>query len=147
MTWMYVLWFAVIALAVVGSIVFNVVRMKKLKNATQNFLAQNPNAAKVYLNAGYKVVSSDAVSVHLVDGGEPILFNKGTKAGFYVAPGAHTVEISYTHNRAGVIYRNVSTTTGSVQKTIAVEPGKEYSLGFDKKQGEFVFTELAPGQN
>lgn len=141
------LWFVVIALAVVGSIVFNGMRVKKLKTATQNFLAQNPNAAKVYLNAGYKVVSSDAVSVHLVDGGEPILFNKGAKAGFYVAPGAHTVEISYTHNRAGVIYRNVTTTTGNVQKAIVVEAGKEYSLGFDKKQGEFVFIELATGQN
>jgi hypothetical protein len=67
----------------------------------------------------------------------------GNTAGFYLKPGTSTVEISYYHNRPGIFYKNVTTTTDTVKKEMETEPNKKYLLGFDRKAETFTLEEKA----
>jgi hypothetical protein len=86
-----------------------------------------------------------------VDGNPPALFTEGgalgiqgfpgSKSGLYVEPGTRTLELQYTHNRPGLFYKNVSTSTGLVRREFVAEAGKNYVLGFDRKNENFTFEE------
>ena len=134
--------YAVVAFGVlvVGSLIFNVMRMRKLKSGSQNFLSQHPEAAKIYLSSR-AAITSELVEVYSVNDQAPVQFTDGNQLGFYLLPGRSTVEISYSHNRPGVLHKNVTTSTGVVQKQLEVEAYKAYQLGFDRKQEVFTFTE------
>jgi hypothetical protein len=53
------------------------------------------------------------------------------------------VELSYYHNRPGVFYKNVTTSTDTVKKELKAEPNKKYLLGFDRKAETFTLEESA----
>ena len=115
--------------------------MKKRKAAEQDYLGKYPDAAKVYLTAK-ALITSEAVSIHLVNGENPALFAEGGKSGFYIKPGENVIDISYSYTRPGVIHKNVTTTRGNVQQQLTVEPRKSYMLGFDRDQEHFTFEEI-----
>lgn len=136
---MVFLWGGVILVFAVLSVIYSIGKNKKNKTALTGFLAQHPDAAKIYtMNKG--VVTSDTLEIHLVDGAAPLLFNESGRAGVYVSPGEHTLQISSTYTRPGVMYRSVSKSTGVVDKIIEAEPYGEYDLAFDRKEGAFSFT-------
>jgi hypothetical protein len=64
-------------------------------------------------------------------------------SGFYLKPGTSTVEISYYHNRPGIFYKNVTTSTDTVKKELKTDPNKKYLLGFDRKAETFTLEETA----
>lgn len=138
---MVFLWGGVVLLFAVVSILIGINRNKKSKNRASEFLALHPDAVKVFLTAG-GVVTSEAVSVHTVDKDHPVLFNEGGKGGFYLTPGRHEVQITYSYSRPGVMYRNVTKTTGAVDKVLEVQAGHSYQLGFDRKQEIFTFADV-----
>jgi hypothetical protein len=125
---------------------------QKTVAAGKKFLAEHPDAARVYL-AGKVSLASEMVYVTSVDGEYPVLFSEpgklpivipgipGSKNGIYVLPGTRALEVQYTHNRPGVIYKNVTTSTGTVKKDIVVEAGKRYLLGYNRKEEAFTFEE------
>jgi hypothetical protein len=132
--------FIIMGLVIIGTMVFNVVRLRKMKGSNQNFLASHPDAAKIYLTVK-ALITSEVVTVYGVDGEGPQFFAEGAKSGFYVIPGSRTVEMSYTHSRPGVLHKNVTQTYGPVKKELVVEANKTYLLGFDRDQETFTFEE------
>jgi hypothetical protein len=136
--------YIIIVLAVCGVVWYmNIQRLKNTKAANQGFLAQHPDAAKVYLTSK-ALITSEAVVVSLVDGQTPQNFFEGGKSGFYVTPGTHSVDMSYTYNRPGILYKNVSESTGLVKKELVVEASTSYTLGFNRDANEFTFEIFKP---
>ena len=133
--------FIALGLAIVGSIAYGVIRLKILKSSNAAFLAQRPDAAKIYL-AVKALITSEAVTVYTVDGERPQSFMEAGKTGLYVIPGKRTVEMSYSHSRPGVLHRAVTHTYGPVTKELETEPGKSYLLGFDRDAENFTFAEM-----
>jgi hypothetical protein len=153
---------AFLVIAYVVSMTMNRTRLQKLEAANKVFLEKYPDAAKVYPYSRSSI-TSEAVQVHSVDGGLPEFFyeagkltgiaaiagiigsitGNGNNTGFYLKPGITTVELSYYHNRPGILYKNVTTTTDTVKKELKVEPNKTYLLGFDRKAETFTLEESA----
>ncbi|MDR2630264.1 MAG: hypothetical protein LBC60_05010 [Spirochaetaceae bacterium] len=148
----------VILCAVVGTAMGRA-RMQKMGASNKVFLEKYPDAAQVYPFSRASI-SSEAVRVHSVDGELPEFFYEAGKtngiatiiagitgnnntSGFYLKPGTSTVELSYYHNRPGVFYKNVTTTTDTVKKELKVDPNKKYLLGFDRKAETFTLEETA----
>lgn len=134
--------FAAMGALVVLSIIFNIVRLNKAKSSGGKFLKQHPDAARVYLTTK-ALITSEAVEVFAVNGENPVRFYEGGKSGFYLAPGSSTVDVRYTYNRPGVLYKNVTTTTDVVQRQLDVQPGENYVLGFDRDAEEFTFDTIS----
>jgi hypothetical protein len=65
----------------------------------------------------------------------------GSNSGFYLKPGTSAVEMDYYHNRPGIMYKNVTSTTDVIKKDLTVEAGKKYLLGFDRKEKIFTLQE------
>lgn len=96
---------AVFVLPGVMYYIYKVMGNKKIKD----FLDQNPNAVKVYVNAlSMSGIYSVAVAVEAVDEQEPINFLDGLKGGFYLTPGIHVLQATSTMTRPGVMYKTVS---------------------------------------
>jgi hypothetical protein len=152
----------VVLFAVVGTAMGRT-RLQKMEAANKIFLEKYPDAAKVYPYSRASI-SSEAVRVHSVEGGQPEFFyeagtsngiaaiaasvigsitGNGNTSGFYLKPGISTVEISYYHNRPGIFYKNVTTSTDTVKKELKTEPNKKYLLGFDRKAETFTLEETA----
>jgi hypothetical protein len=123
---------------------------RKAAGNTREFLNRHPDAVKIYLTTKIGIIT-EGVAVATVDGEPPALFTEGgalgiqgfpgSKNGLYAEPGTRTLELQYTHNRPGLMYKNVSTSTGLVKKEFVVEAGKTYVLGFDRKNENFTFEE------
>ncbi len=137
---MSAIWIIFMAAFVTISVVFMVIKMKKNKSAKEDFLAQHPDAAKIYaMRKG--VVTSDTLTIHLVDDALPVALTEAGANGIYIAPGEHKIQISSTYTRPGVMYRSVSQSTGTVDKIVTIKPYAEYDLTFDRKEGTFSFDE------
>jgi hypothetical protein len=150
---------AFLAVAYVVSTTMNRTRLQKQEASNKVFLEKYPDAAKVYPYS-WMSITSEAVQVHSVDGEPPEFFyeagklngiagiigsitGNGNSTGFYLKPGTTTVEISYYHNRPGILYKNVTTSTDAIKKELQVEPHKTYRLGFDRKEETFTLEESA----
>jgi hypothetical protein len=133
--------FLLMVIVSLGCIVFNIIRSKKLKASGQNFLAEHPDAVKVYLTVK-ALITSEAVTVHAVDGDGPSQFIENGKSGFYAVPGKRTVEMSYTYSRPGILHKTVTQTIGPVKKELVIGADKNYLLGFNRKEETFTFEEM-----
>ena len=135
--------YVIIAICVVSisSLLYNFIRIKRQNVSNKNFLAEHPDAAKIYLTAK-AIIASEAVQIFTVNDDHPETFYEGSKSGFYLLPGQSTVEISYSYSRPGILYKNVTQSTGVVKKTLEVEAGKSYMLGFDREEENFTFEEM-----
>ena len=127
-------------ITIIGIIV-TIINYKKMKNNVADFLTKNPNAAKICLTTK-AFITSEAVTVHTVNGETPILFSEKGKTGVYAIPGDIEIEMSYSYTRPGVMYKTVTTSTDVVKKNLQVEENKTYILGFDRKKQQFTFEEL-----
>jgi hypothetical protein len=137
---------------IVAAYLYSQFMYQKTVSAGKKFLAGHPDAVKVYL-ASKVSLASEMVYVTSVDGEFPVTFSEpgklpivipgipGSKNGIYVLPGTRSLEVQYTHNRPGIMYKNVTTSTGAVKKEIVVEANKNYRLGFDRKAEAFTFEE------
>jgi hypothetical protein len=132
--------FIVMGLAVIGSVVYYLVRMGGIKSSNKRFLAEHPDAVGIYLTTRALHVV-EAVTISAVDGERPQYFAENGKIGFYVVPGKHLVEMSYTHTRPALIRRSVTTTFGPAKKELTVEAQKKYLLSFDRGEETFTFAE------
>jgi hypothetical protein len=147
----------VVAFAMVGTAMGRK-RLEKMKASNKTFLEKYPDAARVYPYSRSAIVS-EAVRIHTVDGEFPEFFyddpgkvsgvasiiagitGNGSTSGFYLKPGTSTVEMSYYHNRPGIFYKNVTSTTDVIKKDLAVEANKKYLLGFNQNEKTFTLEE------
>jgi len=133
--------FVIIGAVSVLSVVYSIFMMKKMKKDVAKFKEENPDAAKILLTTK-AFITQEAVMIYSVDGEKPIKFSEKGKTGVYVKPGDRKIEVSYTYTRPGIMYRNVTKSTGAVQKEVTVEPNRTYKIGFDRKAEEFIFEEV-----
>lgn len=141
----YGLWVGLLALFIVLFIVATIIRNKSNKKLADMYREENPDAAKVYL-ASKANVTSEAVTIHNVNGEAAAYFVEGNKTGFYLEPGESEVVLSYTYTRPGVMYKSVTKSTEAVTRRLEVEPRKSYKLGFDRKAEDFTFEEMSEEQ-
>ena len=132
---------AVFGVLIIGSVFFSVINMRKMKDVNQKFLAEHPDAAKIYLT-NKTSITQENVTVYSVNVQTPQGFMEGTKNGIYLVPGRSTLQLSYTYTRPGVMYKSVSKTTDMVEQMVEVAPYKTYQLGFDRKAETFTFEEI-----
>ena len=114
----------------------------KNKKKVQAFLDQNPNAAKVYIKNKIWALGSGSLGVYSVDGearNMVMMFSEGTKTGFYLTPGAHTITVGYQKTRASLVYQSVNTTYEPTELEIEVEAYNQ--LSFNEKEEHFDFEE------
>ena len=116
--------------------------MNKRKNTTAKWLANNPTAAKIYVSSKSNLIRSNGLYINSVDGQLPVSFVEGTKTGFYVLPGTHVVESTFSSSRPGIMYRNVVTTFGPSKQELTVEANKVYNYSFDLKNEMYEFAEV-----
>ena len=134
----YVLYIGgVIVISIVVMVVLNL-NYKKKKEA---FLKEHPDAIKVFLSTK-ALITSEVVTVHLINDLVPVKFMEKGKTGVYLIPGTSRVQMSYTYTRPGIMYKNVTKSTGVIERELEVEKNKNYLLSYDRKVEDFVFEEL-----
>ena len=136
-----VYFFIILPIFAVFYVVYILMKKRKDSAMLQDWLSKHPDAAKVFYNTN--MVALGRITVDSVDEESPLFFREGFKAGFYVAPGDHVVESSYTFSRPGIFYRRVSTTYGPSKQEITAEASKRYLYKFDRKEKSYSFTEIA----
>ncbi|MDR1100761.1 MAG: hypothetical protein LBL34_00115 [Clostridiales bacterium] len=126
----------VIAVVIIYPI-FVVFFMKNKKRKAEEFLRENPTAAKVYVKRSsteFKIISVNDVP--------PTHFYKGMKTGFYIVPGENKINFQCSWTRAGVVHKTVTTTVGPISVQVNAEANKEYQISYDRKAEKCEFTEL-----
>lgn len=136
-----VYFFIVLPIFAVFYVVYILVKKRKDSAVLKEWLSKHPDAAKVFYNTN--MVGLGQISIESVDGDAPLFFTEGFKGGFYVAPGDHIIESSYTFSRPGIFYRRVSTTYGPSKQEVTVDSSKRYLYSFDRKTKSYSFTEIA----
>jgi hypothetical protein len=131
-----------IILVCIGVIVYNVITSKKRKAANTVFLAEHPDAAKIYLVKSVASAAAGTVQVYTVNGAHAQMFSEKTKTGFYVVPGENSISASFSYTRPGVVSRTVTKTWGPTTVTVNAEPNKSYFLGFDRKAENFKLEDM-----
>ncbi|RRD40438.1 hypothetical protein EII29_02885 [Leptotrichia sp. OH3620_COT-345] len=115
--------------------------MKRKKENTQKWLLENPSASKIFVESK-SFMENSGLYIKNVDGQTPVTFYEGRKGGIYLLPGNHIIEAMYSQTRPGIIYKRVTKTYGPVKTDVKVETGKTYKYFFDKKNKNFIFTEI-----
>ena len=137
-------YFILIPIGLIAYFAFAIFKTKNDKQRVTNWLNEHPNAVKVYIGktssvTGYLASAARQISVNSVDGERPLFFTEKLSNGFYVTPGTHIVESSFTKTRPGIIYRSVTTTYGPSKQEITVEGLKSYNYSFDTNEERYVF--------
>ena len=139
-----------IAVMAVVMCVYSVVLLtmaKKRKKDVQEWLEQNPKAAKVYIGSTSSnllsyILTPSSISLIAIDNEKPKTFTmEGTKQVFYLTPGKHTITSSFQKSRPGILSKRVITEYEPTTQEVEVEAEKTYIYSFDKKNEQYTFTE------
>lgn len=139
-----------IAVMAVVMCVYSVVLLtmaKKRKRDVQEWLEQNPKAAKVYIGSTSSnllsyILTPSSISLIAIDNEKPKTFTmEGTKQVFYLTPGKHTITSSFQKSRPGILSKRVITEYEPTTQEVEVEAEKTYIYSFDKKNEQYTFTE------
>jgi hypothetical protein len=119
--------------------------LRRRKKRAADYLRENPNAATVIIE---RSKMNDILTVHSVDGREPIFDSRGTKMCFYINPGEHTLSLSYLWIKNSLLgklsryfypYENIPGKDD--EKRVFVKPRSQYRLRYDHEKEEYLFTE------
>lgn len=119
----------------------------KRKKRVQEWLMQNPKAAKVYIGSTSSnllsyILTPSSISLIAIDDEEPKTFiMEGTKQVFYLTPGKHTITSAFQKSRPGILAKRVVTEYDPTTQEVEVEAEKNYIYSFDKKTEQYTFTE------
>ena len=139
-----------IAVMAVVMCVYSVVLLtmtKKRKKDVQEWLEQNPKAAKVYIGSTSSnllsyILTPSSISLIAIDNEKPKTFTmEGTKQVFYLTPGKHTITSSFQKSRPGILSKRVITEYEPTTQEVEVEAEKTYIYSFDKKNEQYTLTE------
>ncbi|HIS35862.1 TPA: hypothetical protein IAC10_04440 [Candidatus Scatousia excrementigallinarum] len=140
---MTTIWIIFVVLVCISSMVYTLVNYKKHNAKLAKFAEEHPEAAKVYIKTTKIGIIVDTLTVHDVDGEEPLIFNEMLiKDGFYLIPGKHVLELSYQWTRPGIIYKTITNYLDPCKIEVEAEANKIYNLYYNKKQKQYVFEEI-----
>ena len=143
----HIYYFILLPIGLLAYFAFAIFKTKKDKQRVTNWLNEHPHAVKVYIGktssvTGYLASAAQQITVISVDGERPFYFREKLSTGFYVTPGTHIVESSFSKTRPGFFYRSVTTTYGASKQEITVESSKSYNYFFNTKEEAYGFEEL-----
>jgi len=140
----HVYYFIIIPIGIIAYAVYMFFRLKGDRRRKQDWLTAHPNAAKVYIGKNNSILKKlmHKIQVISVDGEKPIFFTEKMVNGFFVAPGTHVVESSFSKTRPGFFYRSVTTTYRPSKQEITAQTGKSYNYTFDTESESYRFEEL-----
>ena len=143
----HIYYFILIPIGLLAYFAFAIFKTKKNKQRVTNWLNEHPDAVKVYIGktssiTGMLASAAQQITVSSVDGERPLFFTEKLSTGFYVTPGTHVVESSFSKTRPGFFYRSVTTTYGASKQEITVEASKSYNYFFNTKEETYGFEEL-----
>ena len=140
----HVYYFVIIPIALVAYAAFMFFKLKADRRRKRDWLEAHPNAAKVYIGKNNSIIKKlmHRIQVISVDGEKPLFFTEKMINGFFVVPGTHIVESSFSKTRPGFFYRSVTTTYRPSKQEITAQTGKSYNYTFDTKSESYRFEEL-----
>ncbi len=143
----HIYYFILLPIGLLAYFAFAIFKTKKDKQRVTNWLNEHPDAVKVYIGktssiTGMLASAAQQITVSSVDGERPLFFTEKLSTGFYVTPGTHVVESSFSKTRPGFFYRSVTTTYGASKQEITVEASKSYNYFFNTKEETYGFEEL-----
>lgn len=116
-----------------------IIYMRYKKSKMKNYIEAHPEAAKVFIKTHAQIVKAEGLYIHSVDGGKPETFIDGIKTGFYLLPGTHVIESTFTTSRPGVLHKTVTTSYGPSKQEVEVEARKSYNYSFNPDTNEYSF--------
>jgi len=143
----FYIYIIVMAVVMCGYSVVLLTMAKKRKKDVQEWLEQNPKAAKVYIGSTSSnllsyILTPSSISLIGIDNEKPKTFTmEGTKQVFYLTPGKHTITSSFQKSRPGILSKRVITEYEPTTQEVEVEAEKTYIYSFDKKNEQYTFTE------
>ena len=143
----HIWYFVLIPIVFIVYFAFVILKIKNDKQRVKSWLKEHPDAVKVYVGKTHSVTGVLATAVqqiivNSVDGAPPLFFREKLSTGFYVTPGTHIVESSFSKTRPGFFYRSVTTTYDATKQEIKVEDSKSYTYLFNTKEEAYQFEEL-----
>ena len=144
----FYIYIIVMAVVMCGYSVVLLTMAKKRKRDVQEWLEQNPKAAKVYIGSTSSnllsyILTPSSISLIAIDNEKPKTFTmEGTKQVFYLTPGKHTITSSFQKSRPGILSKRVITEYEPTTQEVEVEAEKIYIYSFDKKNEQYTFTEM-----
>ena len=143
----FYIYIIVMAVVMWGYSVVLLTMTKKRKKDVQEWLEQNPKAAKVYIGSTSSnllsyILTPSSISLIAIDNEKPKTFTmEGTKQVFYLTPGKHTITSSFQKSRPGILSKRVITEYEPTTQEVEVEAEKTYIYSFDKKNEQYTLTE------
>lgn len=134
-------YFIIIPAVVIISLVIAVVSMKNNNKNRDKFFSENPNAAKVYVDAKSSGIHSNSIQIHSVNNEKPNYFIEKTKYVLGLLPGTYVISSTFTTTRPGVLHKSVTNTYGPSNQEITVEANKEYVYSFNRQEERYEFEE------
>lgn len=132
-----------IAIVFAIAIISAVVTLVMMRKRAQKFLDEHPDAVKVTLKNVNWLLYIKTTSVHLVDGAKPVrVATSFTSQAFFLSPGTHILNVSFSKQRPGIIYKSVTTTYDPTNIEVVAEAGKAYRLYFNTSEKRYVFEEV-----
>ena len=143
----HIYYFILIPIGLIAYFAFAIFKTKNEKQRVSSWLNEHSDAVKVYIGKTSSVIgmlasAAQRITVISVDGERPLFFREKLSTGFYVTPGTHIVESSFSKTRPGFFYRSVTTTYGASKQEITVEASKSYNYFFNTKEEVYGFEEL-----
>lgn len=105
---------------------FAIIYMISKKKKDKQFEQDNQNIAKVHLEAGMTLRSSD----------KPRMFTEDMHTGYYFEEGQHTVNVSFYYE---TLSKRITVQESPL--SIHVVASKEYDLAYDRKTETYIFSE------
>ena len=143
----HIYYFILIPIGLIAYFAFAIFKTKNEKQRVSSWLNEHSDAVKVYIGKTSSVIgmlasAAQRITVISVDGERPLFFREKLSTGFYVTPGTHIVESSFSKTRPGFFYRSVTTTYGASKQEITVEASKSYNYFFNTKEEAYGFEEI-----
>jgi len=143
----HIYYFILIPIGLIAYFAFAIFKTKNEKQRVSSWLNEHSDAVKVYIGktssvTGMLASAAQQITVISVDGERPLFFREKLSTGFYVTPGTHIVESSFSKTRPGFFYRSVTTTYGASKQEITVESSKSYNYFFNTKKEAYGFEEI-----
>lgn len=143
----YLLIYGVIFVAIMLFGVYSFSKYKKMTNEAaaraDEFLMNNPGAAEVLVTQVHAQSSLGGIALDNVDGQEAVYKMEGTKFRFFLTPGKHIMELSFSYMKKSMLSKKQTfITVGPVKVEVEVGTGKKYSLEYDKIDEKFKFEEM-----
>jgi hypothetical protein len=122
-----------------------IIILRRRKKRGENFLRQCPDAAIVKIE---RTKLSGILTVHNVDREKPTLISKGTVWYFYLAPGEHTLSLSYEWQESSIVGKLSSYSNANkiiqgkdAEIQVTVQARSAYVLRYNIESEEYCFAQ------